>query len=58
MKLIKLKEHIKWKEGKDMHFDISRTIIDDIIPYHLEFFLGVRKEELDGDVNFDDEDIK
>ena len=44
-------------EKLDIHLDISRTIIDDIIPYHLEFYLGVRKDELGaGDLDDDDMD--
>jgi len=43
-------------EKLDIHLDISRTMIDEIIPYHLEFFLGVREDEMGGDVD-DDEDL-
>jgi len=49
-------------EKLDIHLDISRTLIDDIIPYHLEFFLGVREDENpeggedDDDLGDDDED--
>jgi len=32
-------------EKLDIHFDMARTIIDDILEYHLEFYLGVRDDE-------------
>jgi len=43
-------------EKLDIHLEISRTLIDEIIPYHLEFFLGVREEDIGGDLD-EDEDV-
>jgi len=42
-------------EKLDIHYDMARTIIEDILEYHLEFYLGVRDDEGPGD-EFDDED--
>ena len=32
-------------------------MLDEIIPFHLEFYLGLRKEELNAEANFENEDI-
>jgi len=40
-------------EKLDIHLDISRTFLDEILEYHLEYFLGVRDE---GEGGFDGED--
>jgi len=42
-------------EKLDVHFDMARTIIEDILEYHLEFYLGVRDDEDGGDFNEDDD---
>ena len=54
----------KHAERMDIDYDIARMIIDEIIPYSLEYYLGVKIndayddiEDLDGDKSDDsDED--
>jgi len=36
-------------EKLDIHFDIARTFLDEILEYHLEYYLGVRDEGADED---------
>jgi len=42
-------------EKLDIHLDISRTFLDEILEYHLEYFLGVRDEGEDYDGGEDDD---
>jgi len=48
-------------EKLDIHFDIARTFLDEILEFHLEYYLGVRDEDADddefgGDDDGDDDD--
>jgi len=44
-------------EKLDIHLDIARTFLDEVLEYHLEYYLGVRDEEGgDDDFGGDDDD--
>ena len=45
-------------EQLDMNFDIAQNVESELLPYHLEYFLGIREpdEDEDDDDDFGDED--
>jgi len=43
-------------EKLDIHLDIARTFVDEILEYHLEFYLGIRDEGDGGDFEGDPSD--
>lgn len=40
----------------NLDYDLCRNIVDEIIPYSLEYFLNVKKEEDYGDEDMEDMD--
>lgn len=54
-------EALDLQEGLDVDYDLARLLLDDIIPYSIEYFLGVnddwkRDQDADKDDKHDDED--
>lgn len=43
----------KQEERLNIDYDIARTLVDEVIPYSLEYYLNVKVED---DEDFDDED--
>mgnify|MGYP006897141461 CR=1 FL=1 len=44
---------MKMREDIENSYEIAGVIVDEVLPYSLEYFLGIEHE---GDENFDEED--
>lgn len=48
---------MKIEDRLNLNFDIIKGIIDEVLPYSLEYFLGIKKYDEDDDDDHEDDGI-